>query len=115
MVTDAKRAGPSMGLAEAVLDIIDNLRGRPAFGGGSPDNWERIVAIIAEHDCLSDGDVKVIDKAIAEAYRDWSDARRRLIWYETDSGMTDDEMTTRFATRLPTASGMPSRSRCSTR
>jgi hypothetical protein len=68
-VTDAKRACPSMGLAEAVLDIIDNLQGGPAFGGGGPDNWERIVAIIAEHDCLSDGDGKVIEKTIAEAYR----------------------------------------------
>jgi hypothetical protein len=35
--------------------------------------------------------VKVIEKAIAEAYGGWSDAQRRSIWYETDSGMTDDD------------------------
>ena len=35
--------------------------------------------------------VKVIEKAIAKAYRGWSDAQRRSIWYETDSGMTDDD------------------------
>ena len=28
---------------------------------------------------------------IAEAYRRWSDAQRWSIWYETDSGMTDDD------------------------
>ena len=80
-----------MGLAEAVLDIIDILRGRPGSEGGGPDNWERIVGIIAEHDRLPDGEVKVIETAIAEAYRGWSDAQRRSIWYETDSGMTDDD------------------------
>jgi hypothetical protein len=35
--------------------------------------------------------VKVIEEAIAEAYRSWSDAQRRSIWDETDSGMTDDD------------------------
>jgi len=30
-------------------------------------------------------------KAIAEAYRRWPDAQRRSVWYETDSGMTDDD------------------------
>jgi len=53
------------------------------------DNWERIVRIVAEHDSLPDAEVKVIEKAVAEAYRGWSDAQRRSIWYETDSGMTD--------------------------
>jgi len=33
----------------------------------------------------------VIEKAIAEAYRSWSDAQLRSIWYETHSGMTDDD------------------------
>ncbi len=28
--------------------------------------------------------------AEARAYRGWSDAQRRSIWYETDTGMTDD-------------------------
>lgn len=89
MGTDAKRDGPSMGLAEAVGDIIDILRGRPPSAGHGSDNWERIVRIVAEHDSLPDAEVKVIEKAVAEAYRGWSDAQRRSIWYETDSGMTD--------------------------
>lgn len=91
MVTDAKRDAPSMGLAEAVIEIIAILRGRPASGGDGPDNWERIVAIIAKHDSLPDSEVKVIEKAIAEAYRGWSEAQRRSIRYETNSGMTDDD------------------------
>jgi hypothetical protein len=89
-MTDAKHVGVSRGLAEAVLDVIDILRGRRDSGGGDLDNWERIVAIIAEHDSLPDSEVKVIQKAITDAYRGWSDAQRRSIWYETDSGMTDD-------------------------
>jgi len=91
MVTDAGHDGPSMGLAEAVLEVIDILRGRPASGGDGPDNWERIIGIIAEHDSLPDSEVKIIEKTIAEAYRGWADAQRRSIWYETDSGMTDDD------------------------
>lgn len=91
MMTDAKRNGPSMGLAEAVRDIIDILRGRTASGGDDPDNWERIVGIIAEQDSLPKSEVKIIEKAIEEAYRNWSDAQRRSIWYETDSGMADDD------------------------
>ena len=50
-----------------------------------------IVRIIAEHDSLPDSEVTGIEKAIAEAYRGWSDAQRRSTWYETDSGMTDDD------------------------
>ncbi len=93
MVADARRDAPSMGLAEAVGDIVDILRGRPAPGGDGPDGWERIVRIIAAHGSLPDSDVKVIDKAIAETCRGWSDAQRRSIWCETDSGMTagDDD------------------------
>ncbi len=78
------------GLAEAVRDVIDILR-EPASGSNDPDGWDRIVHIVGEHDSLPDGDVKVIEKAIAEAYQRWSDAQRRSIWYETDSGMTDDD------------------------
>ncbi len=29
-----------MGLAEAIADVIDILRGRPAGGGGGPDDWK---------------------------------------------------------------------------
>ena len=90
-VTDAKRDSPSMGLAEAVHDVVEILRGRPAPGGDGPDAWERLVRLIVEHDSLPAGEVKGIEKAIAEAYRGWSDAQRRSIWYETDSGMTDDD------------------------
>ena len=90
-MTDAKHDGVSMGLAEAVLDIIHIIRGRPASRGDAPDNWECIVGIIAEHDSLPDSEVKVLERAIAAAYRGWSDAQRRSIWYETDSGMTDDD------------------------
>jgi len=41
-----------------VLDVIDILRGRLTSGGDGPDNWERIVSIIAEHDSLPDSEVK---------------------------------------------------------
>ncbi len=91
MVTDAKHDASSLGLAEAVREVVHILRGQPASGGDGPDDWERVVRIIAEHDSLSDSQVKVIEKAIAEACRGWSDAQRRSIWYETDSGMTDDD------------------------
>jgi hypothetical protein len=90
-VTDAKRDPPSMGLAEAVHDVVELLRGGPVPGGDGPDAWERLVRLIAEHDSLPDNEVKGIEKAIAEAYRGWSDAQRQSIWYETDSGMTDDD------------------------
>ena len=89
--TDARRDGPSMGLAEVVHEVVDILRGRPAAGGEGSDAWEHIVRLIAEHDSLPDDEVKVIERAIAGAYRGWSDAQRRSIWYETDSGMTDDD------------------------
>ena len=69
-----------MCLFEAVSDVIDIL-GR--------ETWERIVAIITKDDSLPDREVKVIEKAIAKAYGRWSDAQRRSIWYETDTGMTD--------------------------
>ncbi len=80
-----------MGLAEAIADVIDILRGRPAGGGGGPDDWERIIAIIAESDGVSNSEVTRFEKAIDEAYRGWSDAQRRSIWYGTESGMTDDD------------------------
>jgi len=41
-----------MGLAPAIADVIDILRGLPAGGGGSVD-WERMIAIIAESDGVS--------------------------------------------------------------
>ena len=91
VVPDPKRASPSMGLTEAVLDVIDILQRRPTSRGKSPDNWGRIVSIIAKLDCLPDSQVIVIEKAIAEAYCGWSDAQRRSIWYQTESGMTDDD------------------------
>ena len=81
-----------MGLAEAIADVIDILRGRPASGGGGPDDWDRMIAMIAENDGLSNSEVTRIEKAIDEAYRGWSDAQRRSIWYETESGMTDDDL-----------------------
>ncbi len=60
-------------------------------GARAPTGWDRIVRTVAENDNLPDRQVKVIEKAIAKAYRGWSDAQRRSIWYETDSGMTDDD------------------------
>lgn len=80
-----------MGLTEAVLEVIDILQGRQTSRGESPDSWGRIVSIIAKLDCLPDSQVIVIEKAIAEAYCGWSDAQRRSIWYQTESGMTDDD------------------------
>jgi len=77
-----------MGLAEAMADVIDILRGRPASGGGGPDDWDRMIAMIAENDGLSNSEVTRIEKAIDEAYRGCSDAQRRSIWY---GGMTDDD------------------------
>ena len=87
--TETEGEAPAMGLAEAVRDVVDILRGQPAAGNDRPDGWDRIVRIIAEHDSLPDSEVKAIEKAIAQAYASWSDAQRRSIWYETDSGMTD--------------------------
>jgi hypothetical protein len=80
----------AMGLAEAVRDVIDILRGQPASGSEGNNGWDRIVRTVAENDSLPDSQVKVIEKAIAKAYRGWSDAQRRSIWYETDTGITDD-------------------------
>jgi hypothetical protein len=84
-------ANDRRGLAEAVCDVVDILRHQPACGSDDLDGWDRIVRIVAEHDSLPDSEVKTIEKAIAEAYDRWSDAQRRSIWYETDSGMTDDD------------------------
>ena len=89
--SETEGEAPAMGLAEAVRDVVDSLRGQPAAGNDRPDGWDRIVRIIAEHDSLPDSEVKAIEKAIAQAYASWSDAQRRSIWYETDSGMTDDD------------------------
>jgi hypothetical protein len=92
-VNEVREPGETLsrkGLAEAVRNVVDILR-RRSSGSNDPDGWDRIVRIIAEQDSLPDSEVKAIEKAIAEAYRRWSDAERRSIWYETDSGMTDDE------------------------
>lgn len=91
MVTDAKHDASSMGLAEAVREAVHILLGQAASGGDGPDDPERVVRIIAEHDSLSDSQVKVSEKAIAESCRGWPDAQRRSIGYETDRGMTDDD------------------------
>jgi hypothetical protein len=66
-----------MGLAEAVFEIIDILRGRSAAGGDGPDSWERILRIIAQYNSLPDREVEIIEKAIAEAYHGWSDMQSR--------------------------------------
>lgn len=76
-MTDAKHDGVSTDLAEAVLDIIDILRGRPASRGDGPDNWERIVGIIAERDSLPDSEIKGIQKAIIPESRPHSEANKR--------------------------------------
>jgi hypothetical protein len=80
-----------MRLAEGVLEVSDLLRGQSIPQGDGPDHWERIVSIIAKNDSLPYSEVQVIEKAIAEAYCGWSAARRRAIWYETESGMSDDD------------------------
>jgi predicted secreted protein len=64
-----------VGLAEAVADAIDILRGRPACGGEGRDDWERMVAIIAENDSLPNNEVTRIERAIDEAYRGWPRSR----------------------------------------
>ena len=71
--------------------MIHVLRCRPARGGDGSDDWARMVAIIAENDSLPDSEVERIEKALDEAYRGWCDAQRRAIWYETESGSTDDD------------------------
>jgi len=38
-----------MGLSATIADVIDILRGRPGCGGDGPEDWERMVAIIAEN------------------------------------------------------------------
>ena len=55
-----------MGLAEAIADVIDILRGRPGGGGGS-DDWERMPAIIAENDGVSNSQVTRLEKAWRES------------------------------------------------
>ena len=80
-----------VGIAEAINEIIDILQGRSGSKADGTDNWERIVNNIAEHDSLPGSEMDVVEKAISEAYRGWSDTQRRSIWYETDSGMTDDD------------------------
>jgi len=50
---------PSMRLAEAIADVIDVLRGRPACGGR--DDRERMVAIIAENDSLPNSEVTRVE------------------------------------------------------
>lgn len=81
---------PAMGITGAVIDIIDIIRSYSAASDGR-DRWDLIVRTVAENDSLPHSQVEVIERAIAEAYRGWSDAQRRSIWYETDSGMTDDD------------------------
>jgi hypothetical protein len=105
----------AMGLAEAVRDVIDILPGQPASGSEGNNGWDRIVRTVAENDSLPDSQVKVIEKPIAKAYRGWSDAQRRSIWYETDTGMTDDNDDDALCDSRSTGSAMRSRSRCSTR
>ena len=56
-----------MGLAEAIADVIDILRGRPGGGGGGPDDWERMIAIIAESDGVSNSEVTRFEKAWRES------------------------------------------------
>ena len=70
-VSEPEGDAPAKGLAEAVRDVIDILRSQPASRSERPDGWDRIVRIVAEQGSLPDGEVKV--------------------WYETDSGMTDDD------------------------
>ncbi len=91
MAAHWKHFGPYTGLAEGVSDVIGILRGRPAAGSGGPDNWDRIVGIIAENGSLPAGEVKAIEKAIARAYRGWTDRQRRSIWHETDGGIDCDD------------------------
>jgi hypothetical protein len=75
-----------MGLAEATTDVVNILSG--AHGANA---WERIVLAIEEDAGLPDDETKLIERAVATAYAGWSDGQRRSIWYETDSGMTDDD------------------------
>jgi len=50
-----------MRLAKAPADVIDILQGRPAGGGGGPDDRERMIAIIAENYGLSNNQVMRIE------------------------------------------------------
>jgi len=81
--------GPSHGLAEAVLEVVDRLREQKP-GRDGLDRWECIVRIIAAQDSLPSSEVQVIEEAIAEACAGWSHEQRLSIWYETESGMADE-------------------------
>lgn len=89
MVTYAQERKFPVGLAGAVLEVIDILRGWLNSRGDGLDPWERFVRMIAERDSLSHSEVEIIERAVAEAYNGWSDAQRRAIWYQTESGMAD--------------------------
>jgi hypothetical protein len=80
-----------MSLAAAVDEIIESLRRRTNSASGDPGDWKRIVGIIAAEDSLPEAEKKIIEKPIETTYARWSDDQRRSIWYETDSGMTDDD------------------------
>ncbi len=43
---------PAMGLAEAVREVIEILRGQPASGSEGGDGWDLIVHTVAENDSL---------------------------------------------------------------
>jgi hypothetical protein len=55
---------PAMGLAEAVREVIDILRGQPASGSEGADGWDRIVRTVAEHESLPESEVKAIERAM---------------------------------------------------
>jgi len=95
-MADAKREKGPWTLLEAVESVIEIVRSGTA-PGEAQDDWERVVAAVTAHEDLPDlpglpaAEVKIVEKAIAKAYRTWSAAQRIAIWNETDAGMTDDD------------------------
>jgi hypothetical protein len=81
----------TMSLVAAVAEVIDLLRGRSTLGREGAHDWDRIVRAVTEKDSLNKDEVHAMERAIADAYGGWSDSQRRAVWYETESGMTDDD------------------------
>jgi Zn-dependent M32 family carboxypeptidase len=81
----------TMSLVAAVAEVIDVLRGRSTLGREGAHDWDRIVRAVTEKESLNKDEVHAMEKAIADVYGGWSDSQRRAAWYETESGMTDDD------------------------
>jgi len=53
--------------------------------------WDRIVSILNKGTGIPQSEVDHIEQAVAAAYDGWSEAQRRSIWLQTESGMDDED------------------------